>query len=38
MAEDERLLDGLQKRTLAGKPVQTVKAGEDGSERVRFKA
>jgi hypothetical protein len=38
IAEDERLMDGLHKRTLAGKPVQTVKAVEDGSERVRFKA
>jgi hypothetical protein len=36
IAEDERLMDGLQKRTLAGKPVQTVK--EDGSDRMRFKA
>jgi hypothetical protein len=38
IAEDERLMVGLQKRILAAKPVQTVKAGEAGSERTRFKA
>jgi hypothetical protein len=38
IADDERLMDGLQKRILARKPVPTVKAEEDGSERVLFKA
>jgi hypothetical protein len=36
--EDERLMDGLQKRSLAGKPVQTVRLSQDSAERVRFKA
>ena len=34
IAEDERLMDALQKRNLAGKPTQTAQASEDGSERV----
>ena len=38
IAEDERLMDGLQKRYLAGNRAQAVKASEDGSERARFKA
>jgi hypothetical protein len=38
IAEDERLMDGLQKRSLAGKPIQTVKLSQDGAERVQFKA
>jgi hypothetical protein len=38
IAEDERLMDGLQKRTLAGKPIQTVRLTQDSPERVRFKA
>jgi len=36
IAEDERLMDALQKRNLARKPAQTVKASEDGSGPVRF--
>jgi hypothetical protein len=36
--EDERLMDGLQKRILTEKPVQTLQAGEDDRERARFKA
>jgi hypothetical protein len=38
IAEDERLMDALQKKNLTGNATQTVKASEDGSERVRFKA
>jgi hypothetical protein len=38
IAEDERLMDGLQKRNLAGKPVQTVKLSQDSAEWVRSKA
>lgn len=38
IAEDERLMDGLQKRILTEKPVQTLQAGEHGAERARFKA
>ena len=30
IAEDERLMDGLQKRNLAGMPTQTVKPSQDG--------
>ena len=30
IAEDERLMDGLQKRNLAGVPTQTVKPSQDG--------
>ena len=36
--EDERLMDGPQKRTLAGQPTQTVRLSQDSAERVRFKA
>jgi hypothetical protein len=32
IAEDERLIDGLRK-AFTGRPLQTVNAGEDGSER-----
>ena len=35
IAEDERLMDGLQKRDLAGKPTQTVNRSP---ERARFLA
>jgi len=38
IAEDDRLMDALQKRNLVGNPTQTAKASEDGSEQVRFKA
>jgi hypothetical protein len=38
IAEDERLMDGLQRKHLAGKPPQTVKLSPDSSERARFKA
>ncbi len=31
ITEDERLMDALQKRNLAGNGAQTVKASEDGS-------
>jgi len=37
IAEDERLMDGLQKRNLAGKPTQTVKLSQDSPEQGRFK-
>jgi hypothetical protein len=37
-AEDERLMDGLQKRSLAGTPIQTVKLSQDSPERARFRA
>jgi hypothetical protein len=36
IAEDERLLDGLRKRRLAGKPTARVKLSQDGPERMRF--
>jgi hypothetical protein len=36
IAEDERLMDGLPKQTLAGKPLQTVKLSQDSAERTRF--
>jgi hypothetical protein len=38
IAEDERLMDGLQKRNLAGKPIQTVNLSQDSLEQARFKA
>jgi len=38
IGEDERLMDGLQKRNLAGKPPQTVRLSQDSPERARFKA
>jgi hypothetical protein len=36
--EDARLMDGLQKSSLAGEPIQTVRLSQDSAERVRFKA
>ena len=33
IAEDERLIDGLRKRASTGRSLQTVNAGQDGSER-----
>jgi hypothetical protein len=36
IAEDEQLMDGLQKRNLAGKPPQ--RANQESPERTRFKA
>jgi hypothetical protein len=38
IAEDERLMDGLRKRHLAGKPAATVKLSQDNPERMRFGA
>ena len=38
IAEDERLMDGLQKRNLAGNPTQTVKLSRDSRLGERFKA
>jgi hypothetical protein len=38
IAKDERLMEGLQKRNLARKPVQTVMLGQDGPQSARFKA
>jgi hypothetical protein len=35
--EDERSMDNLLKRNLAGKPLQTVRLSRDSAERVRFK-
>jgi hypothetical protein len=32
IAEDERLMDGLQKRSLAGKPTQTIKLSQGSPE------
>jgi hypothetical protein len=29
IAEDAQLVDGLRKRSLAGKPIQTTKLGQD---------
>jgi hypothetical protein len=36
-AEDDRLMDRLQKRTLAGKPPQGVKFDQNGPEPTRVK-
>jgi hypothetical protein len=36
IAEDERLMDALQKRNLSEDPTQTARDSEDSSERVRF--
>jgi len=36
--EDQRLMDGLRKRDLASKPLQSVKLSQDSPERTRFKA
>jgi hypothetical protein len=38
IAEDERLMDGLQKRNLAGKPTQLVELSQNCPERMRFKS
>jgi hypothetical protein len=38
IAEDKRLMDGLQNRNLARKPLQTMELGQDGPERALFKA
>jgi hypothetical protein len=38
IAEDERLMDGLQKRSLAGKPPESVELNQDSPEGMRFKA
>ena len=38
IAEDERLIDGLQKRSLAGKPTQLEQLSQDSPERMRFKS
>ena len=38
IAEDERLMDGLQKRSFAATPMQTVRLRRDHAERVRFRA
>ena len=38
ITEDERLMDSVMKRNLAGKPIQTVKLSQDSAERVRFRA
>jgi hypothetical protein len=38
IAEDERLMDGLQKRNLAGKPRQTAQFGQNSEEQTQFKA
>jgi len=38
VAEDVRLMDGLQKRYLAGKPPQPVELSQDRPERTRFEA
>jgi hypothetical protein len=34
ITEDERLMDGLQKRSLAGTPAQTTKLSQDRLGRV----
>lgn len=36
--EDERLMDGLRKGNLAGKPPQSVEPSQNSPERMRFKA
>jgi hypothetical protein len=38
IAEDERLMNGLRERSLAGKPPQTVRLSQDSPERTRFEA
>jgi len=38
IAEDARLVDGLRKKSLAGKPSVAVKLCHDSSERAQFKA
>lgn len=37
IADDERLMDGLQKRILAAKAPQPVELSQDGSRWSRFK-
>jgi hypothetical protein len=36
IAEDDRLVDGLQKRNLARKSVQAVQLSQDDPKRARF--
>jgi len=38
IAEDERLMSGLWKRYLAGKPTQRLELGENSPGQERFKA
>jgi hypothetical protein len=38
IAKDERLMDGLQKRSFAARPAQTVKLRQESPERARFRA
>jgi hypothetical protein len=38
IAKDGRLMNGLQKRNLAGKSTQTVKLSQDSPEGTRFRA
>jgi hypothetical protein len=38
IAEDARLVDGLQKRSLTGKPRQTAEFGQNSEEQTRFGA
>jgi hypothetical protein len=37
IAEDERLMDGLQKKNLARKPLQTVRLSQDSPEQTRLR-
>jgi hypothetical protein len=37
IAEDERLMRGLQSRHLAGKPTQKLELSENGPQQERFK-
>jgi len=37
IAEDERLMLSLQKRCLAGKPIQRLELSENSPEQERFK-
>jgi hypothetical protein len=37
IAEDQRLMDGLQKKLMAEKPTQTVLLSPDNQGRMRFK-
>jgi hypothetical protein len=38
IADDEQLMDGLQKSDLAGKPPQSAALSRNNPERMRFKA
>jgi hypothetical protein len=38
IVEDERLIEYLQRRHLAGRPSQTVELSQDSPEGARFKA